>query len=113
MKTTFTVTHMQDNDIVRGHFQDRVEKMAKYVKRYKDDQVYLHATLDKNPHKNDEFHASLSLYLPLATLHCREKGEDYATALNEAFLAISRQITRHKDKMNREKRRTERRVPRP
>ncbi len=113
MKTSLAVTHMQDNDIIRGHFQERVEKLSKYVKRFREDLVYLHAALDKNPHKDDEFHASLSLYLPSVTLHCREKGADYGAAFNEAFLALVRQLNRHKDKLNREKRRTERRVSRP
>jgi ribosome-associated translation inhibitor RaiA len=51
--------------------------------------------------------------LPSVTLHCREKGEDYSTALNEAFLALTRQINKYKDKLVRERRRTERRAPRP
>jgi len=104
MKTTFTVSHFEENSVIRDHFQDRVMKLQKYLKRYKDELVFLHGTLDKNPHK-DEFYASLSLYLPSVTLHCRERGSDYALALNLAFLDIARQIEKHTDKLNREKRR--------
>ena len=78
--------------------------MGKYVKRFKDDLTYLHGALDKNPHK-DEFYASLSLYLPSIVLHCRERGIDYASALNTAFLDMTRQIEKHKEKLIREKRR--------
>ncbi len=104
MKTTFTVTHMEENAIIKDHFEDRVSKLDKYLKRFRADLVYLHGTLDKNPHK-EEFYASLSLYLPSATLHCRERAEDSVTAMNLAFLDLARQIEKHKDKLNREKRR--------
>ena len=104
MKTTFTVSHMQKNSIIRDHFEEKVSRLGKYLKRFKDDLVYLHGTLDKNPHK-EEFYATLSLYLPSATLHCRERREDYASAMNLAFLDMARQIEKHKNKLNREKRR--------
>ncbi|PIY82396.1 MAG: hypothetical protein COY78_06890 [Candidatus Omnitrophica bacterium CG_4_10_14_0_8_um_filter_44_12] len=105
MKTTFNVSHMEENSIIRDHFQDRAGKLQKYLKRYKDELVYLHGTLDKNPHKT-EFFATLSLYLPSATLHCRERAGVYALALNLAFLDIARQLEKHKDKLSREKRRS-------
>ena len=104
MKTTFTVTHLESNEIIAGHFNDRAQRLGKYLKRFKDDLIYLHGALDKNPHK-DEFYASLSLYLPSAVLHCRERGTDYASALNTAFLDMMRQIEKHKEKLIREKRR--------
>ncbi len=104
MKTTFNVSHIEENSIIRDHFQDRAMKLQKYLKRFKDELVYLHGTLDKNPHKV-EFYSSLSLYLPSVTLHCRERAGDYALALNLAFLDIARQIEKHTDKLIREKRR--------
>ena len=107
MKTTFTVSHLEANDIIRGHFQEKAERVSAYLKRFKDDLVYLHGALDKNPHKN-EFYASLSLYLPHVVLHCREAGEDFALAMNLAFSALARQIKKHKEKINTEKRRKSR-----
>jgi len=104
MKTTFTVTHLESNDIIKRHFDDKVQRLGKYLKRFKDDLIYLHGALDKNPHQ-DEFYASLSLYLPSVVLHCRERGTDYASALNTAFLDMARQIEKHKEKLIREKRR--------
>lgn len=104
MKTTFTVRHLENDDIIKGHFEDRAEKLEKHVKRFKDDLVYLHGTLEKNPHR-EEFYATLSLFLPTLALHAREKGLDYATAMNFAFADIVRQIEKHVDKLNREKRR--------
>jgi ribosomal subunit interface protein len=104
MKTILTVTHLETNDLIKGHFEERARRLGKYLKRFKDDLTYLHGALDKNPHK-DEFYASLSLYLPSVVLHCRERGTDYATAFNAAFLDMSRQIEKHKEKLIREKRR--------
>lgn len=106
MKTTFTVRHieMEEEKKAKDYFQDRVEKIGKYLIRFEDDLIYLHGDLDRNPHK-EEFYASLSLYLPAVALHCRERGEDSAAALNAAFLDMTRQIKKQKDKMSREKRR--------
>ena len=104
MKTTFAVSHVANNPEFEEHFQERVARLQKYVKRFRDELVYLHGTLDKNPHK-EEFYASLSLYLPSGTLHCRERGENFVSALNAAFLDLARQIEKHKDKLISEKRR--------
>lgn len=107
MKTTFSTRHIEaeSNDIIKGHFEDRAEKVKKYLKRFSDDLIYLHGTLERNPHK-DEFWATLSLFLPTIALHCRERGQDYSSALNLAFLDLTRQIEKHKDKLGREKRRS-------
>ena len=105
MKTTFTVRHLENDSTVKEYFKDRSAGLAKHVKRFKDDLVYLHGTLEKNPHR-EEFYATLSLFLPTMALHCREKGDDYAFALNLAFQDIIRQIEKHVDKLNREKRRS-------
>ncbi len=107
MKTTFTVRHLEKNSIVADHFEDGVAKLERHVKRFNEDLVYLHGTLEKNPHR-DEFYATLSLFLPTVALHCRERGEDFALALNFAFTDIIRQLEKHTDKLNTEKRRRER-----
>lgn len=109
MKTTFAVRHidMEEEAKLKEYFQDRVEKIKKYLVRFKDDLIYLHGDFDRNPHK-EEFYASLSLYLPAVALHCRERGEDSQAALNAAFLDLARQIKKQKDKMGREKRRSAR-----
>jgi ribosomal subunit interface protein len=107
MKTTFTVRHLENDSIIKDYFDDRAQKLEKYLKRYKDDLVYLHGTLEKNPHR-DEFYATLTVFFPTGALHCREKGTDFAAALNFAFLDIARQLEKHTDKLNREKRRKQR-----
>lgn len=104
MKTTFAIRHAEDESKIRAHFDDRVQKLEKYLVRFKDDLIYLHGDFDKNPHK-EEFYASLSLYLPAATMHCRERGEDFTAAINAAFLDLARQIRKHNEKLGREKRR--------
>ena len=104
MKTTLAFSHMEENSIIRDHYADRASRLQKYIKRFKDDLVYLHGSLDKNPHK-EEFYTSLSLYLPTATLHCREAAEDSMTAINKAFLGLIRQVEKHTDKLTKEKRR--------
>ncbi|HAJ57378.1 MAG TPA: hypothetical protein DCL35_06375 [Candidatus Omnitrophica bacterium] len=104
MKTTFTVRHVEKDSIIQDYFDDRAQKLQKHLKRFKDDLVYLHGMLEKNPHR-EEFYASLSLFLPTLALHCREKGEDFVTAMNASFQDIIRQLEKHVDKMNREKRR--------
>ncbi len=106
MKTTFAIRHaeMEQEDEIKACFQDRTKKLGKYLIRFKDDLIYLHGDFDKNPHK-EEFYASLSLYLPAAAMHCRERGEDFTAAINAAFLDLTRQIKKQKDKMGREKRR--------
>ena len=101
---TLAFSHMEDNSIIRDHFEERASKLQKYIKRFKDDLVHLHGSLDKNPHK-EEFYASLSLYLPTATLHCREAAEDSMSAVSRAFLGLIRQAEKHTDKLIREKRR--------
>lgn len=108
MKSSFTVNHLDDSPVFRQYFEQKAAKIGKYLKRFSDDLVYVHGVLDKNPHKNDEFFASVSLFLPTTTLHCRETGGDYSSAMNAAFLDISRQIEKHKAKLTREKRRKER-----
>lgn len=105
MKTTFSVSHLEDSPIFRECFEQKAAKVAKYLKRFSDDLIYLHGILDKNPHKKDEFYASVSLFLPSVALHCRERGSDFSSAINAAFLDLSRQIEKHKSKLTKEKRR--------
>lgn len=109
MKTILTVRHLENNSIIQGHFQERAEKLNQHLKRFKDDLVYLHGTLDKNPHK-EEFYATLSLFLPTTALHCMERGFDFVAAMNAAFLDMVRQVEKHTDKIVREKRRRSKRL---
>ena len=108
MKTTFSVNHLEDDPAFRECFEQKAAKVAKHLKRFSDDLIYLHGVLDKNPHKNDEFYASVSLFFPTVALHCRERGTDFSSAINAAFLDLGRQIEKHKAKLTREKRRRER-----
>jgi ribosomal subunit interface protein len=107
MQTTFTTKHFEDDTLVRGHFEEKAAKLKKHLSRFKDALVYLHGCVERNPHR-EECYATLSLYMPSCALHCRERGGDGLAALNAAFLDIARQIEKHKDKLNREKRRRER-----
>jgi ribosomal subunit interface protein len=107
MQTTFVVRHAEEEDRIKAYFDDRAQKIRKHLSRFRDDLVYLHGSLERNPHR-EEFHAALSLYLPSAALHCRERAEDYVTALNKVFLSLVRQIDKHKEKLSKEKRRKER-----
>lgn len=104
MKTTFTVRHMEKNSIVQDHFDDRVAMLSKHLKHFEDDLIYLHGTLEKNPHKG-EFYASLTLYLPSLSIHSRERAEDFGLALSFAFADVVRQLEKQMDKRVREKRR--------
>ncbi|MFH0876815.1 MAG: HPF/RaiA family ribosome-associated protein, partial [Candidatus Omnitrophota bacterium] len=107
MRTTLTLKHVEENDILKQHFDQRIDKVRQHLKRYSDDLTFLHGVIEKNPHK-DECFAALSLYLPTVVLHCREKGIDSLAAMNSSFLALTRQIEKHKAKLTREKRRKER-----
>lgn len=107
MNTTFTVRHLENNDIIKSHFEDRAAKLRQHLDRFKDDLIYLHGTLEKNPHK-DEFYATLSLFLPSVALHCREQSGDFGSALNAAFTDLVRQAEKHIDKLNQKQRRMER-----
>ncbi len=108
MNITFTMSHVEEDPAIKECFDQKAAKVAKHLKRFKDDLTSLHGVLDKNPHKKDEFFASLSLFLPSAAIHCRECGKDYCAAINAAFLDLARQIEKHKAKLTREKRRQER-----
>lgn len=105
MKMTLTVRNLPNSVDVKALFEERISRLEKHLKRFKDDLTFLHGVLEKNPHK-DEFFASISLYLPSIVLHCREKGRDYSGAMSEAILDIVRQLEKHKAKINREKRRS-------
>jgi ribosomal subunit interface protein len=105
MKTTLAFSHMEENSILKDHFTDRADRLQKYVKRFKEELVSLHGALDKNPHK-EEFYASLSLYLPTTTLHCREAAQDAIASITKAFLGLTRQVEKHTDKLTKEKRRS-------
>ncbi len=104
MKVTLAFSHMQEDPIIKDYYVERAQKLKNHMKRFKDELVYLHGSLDKNPHK-EEFYVSLSLYLPTMTLHCRETGFDYEAAMNGAFLGLIRQVEKHTDKLSKEKRR--------
>ena len=81
VKTTLVFSHMEESARARAAFNEKAGKIAKHLKRFGDDLVYLHAALDKNPHK-EEFHVSLTLYLPTTTAHARERAPEYAAAFN-------------------------------
>jgi ribosomal subunit interface protein len=103
MKAELTTHHMEDDSVIRDHFQERVERLKKYIMGFKDESIHLHGTLDKNPHK-EEFYASLSLYLPSVVLHCREQGLDCVSALNSAFSDMIKQVKKRKEKLGRQRR---------
>jgi ribosome-associated translation inhibitor RaiA len=99
---------MEESADVKARFEEKAAKFASHhLKRFKEDLALLHAALDKNPHK-EEYFASLTLYLPIATLHARESAFESVASLSQAFLDLTRQIEKHKDKLTREKRRRER-----
>jgi ribosome-associated translation inhibitor RaiA len=100
MKVTLAFSHMEENSIIKDYYVERAQKLKNHMKRFKDDLVYLHGALHK-----EEFYVSLSLYLPTVTLHCRDTGFDYESAMNGAFLGLIRQVEKHTDKLNTEKRR--------
>jgi ribosome-associated translation inhibitor RaiA len=87
MKITVAFSHMEDNSIIRDHFAERALKLQKYIGRFKDDLVYLHGSLDKNP------------------LHCRETAGDSMSAVSKAYLGLTRQVEKLTDKLTKEKRR--------
>ncbi len=104
MKITFAAKNVEELNLTKDYFEVKSQKLEKHLKRFKGDLVYLHGTLEKNPHR-EEFNVTLSLSLPTVVLHCSEKAANHDLAMNLALQDISRQIEKHIDKLNREKRR--------
>lgn len=104
MRIAFTSRCPDKDSHIRDCFYEKAEKIEQYLKRFKDELVHMHGAIEENPHK-EEFFATISLYLPTGVLYCRKSDDDYAGAINEAFLDLVRQLKKHKDKLNREKRR--------
>lgn len=105
MQVTLAVRHFNKNKEIEDYFDERVSRLRHHLSNFKDDLIFIHGNLDRNPHK-EEFYASVNVYLPSMTLHSRENAVDLLSAINLAFNAVIRQAEKFKAKLRKSYKRT-------
>ena len=101
MRTTLTLRHFKKNKIVQTHFDDQVDRLLGRLSNFKEEAVFIHATVDKNPHK-DHFSCSVTVHLPSMTLHAHDDQYDLFKAMNAAFSSLVRQAEKFKARLRKD-----------
>ena len=105
MQITLNARHLKKNKLIQDFFDERISKLRHHLSHFEDDTIFIHGNLEKNPHK-DKFYVSLSVHIPLTTLHARGYELDLFKAINTAFDSIIRQAEKIKAKRLSSHRRT-------
>lgn len=86
---------------IEAFFERKVKKIRKLTAHFSDELVQIQACLEKSP-KREEYHITLTLYLPNHTLHSKDKGENIIGSINSAFEDLQRQIEKLKSQLRKE-----------
>ncbi|MCD6539105.1 MAG: HPF/RaiA family ribosome-associated protein [Candidatus Omnitrophica bacterium] len=96
MRVDVSFKNMEKSEYLEDIISKDVEKIKKRIRMFKsEDPVHLSLHLEKNPHK-EQYSVAVNLYLPRKVLKAEEKYESVVLAINKSFLALIKQLDKHK-----------------
>ncbi len=98
MKIALSYKNLVKNGNLEEQFVKNIRKLERFLSSYQPDLVQLHATLEKNPHK-EEYYISLNLALPTGQLHATGEGSDTQVSTRRAFEELRTQLGKHIGKL--------------
>ncbi len=98
MKIALSYKNLVRNGSLEEQFAKHIKKLKRLLSSYDPDLVQLHATLEKNAHK-EEYYVSLNLALPTAQLHATGEGSDTRVSTRRAFEELRTQLGKHLGKL--------------
>jgi len=98
METNLSLRNIDKNKAINDFFEERVDKLTKHLAHFKDENIHIHANIDKNPHK-EEYYASMNVYVPSGTLHARSSSFDMFESMDEVVHSVIRQAEKFKAKL--------------
>jgi ribosome-associated translation inhibitor RaiA len=103
MKITYSHIEPGLHETIERETARYVAKLDRLLKRYPADSVWLHESLEKNPHQH-EYSFSLNLTIPTGTLHATGVGPDadVRASAKAAFAEIERQVKKHQEKLRKD-----------
>ncbi|MGO8931958.1 MAG: HPF/RaiA family ribosome-associated protein [Limisphaerales bacterium] len=76
---------------LQGKLEQKIAKLATYLKHFPSDAVHLQVTLQRHP-KRVRFTAALTLRLPSNVLESKKSGPDPLPAFDQAIKALLREV---------------------
>jgi ribosome-associated translation inhibitor RaiA len=98
MRIALSYKNLVKNGNLEEQFAKHISKLTRLLSSYQPDLVQLHATLEKNAHK-EEYYISLNLTLPAGQLHATGEGGDTQVSVRRAFEELQRQVSKHVAKL--------------
>jgi len=108
MRVDVSFKYLERSEFIDNVLENNLRKIERRVKIFKhDDPIHLSIHIEKNPNREQYFCHS-HIYLPFSkVLAAEERGDNSSVAINKAFAALSKQLTKEKHKWDR-RRRTQR-----
>jgi len=100
MRLDVTLKNVVGNKLFDETVAMNEEKVAKRLKRLKEELAHLSVHVERNPHK-EEFYCGLNLFLPSKVVHIQEKHHTLEGCVTESFSRLLIQIDKYKHKIER------------
>ena len=99
MRIEVSYKYLENSEFIQNILDNNFKKLDRKLKSYKrTDPIHISVHIEKNPHK-DQFFCRSHVYLPTSkVLIADEKGSNSSIAINKSFSAISRQLSKEKQK---------------
>jgi len=99
--------YLKKSDFINNVIEHNLKKIERRIKIFRQtDPIHISVHIEKNPHK-DQFFCRSHIYLPTSkVLVVDEKARDSSLAINKAFSALSRQLSKEKHKKHSHHRRS-------
>ena len=109
MRVDTSLKYMENSEFLDNILDGNLRKIERRVKIFKkNDPIHISVHIEKNPHKEQYFCRS-HVYLPSSrVLVADEKGTNASVAINKAFSALSKQLSKVKYRVEKNSRRTAR-----
>ena len=93
---------------IQNYFDERIYKLGHHLERFNDELIEVHATLERNVHRQDYSVVLWSKILSVV-LRAQERSRDPFLAMNTCFESFTRQTEKLKTKLRRKPKRMRRR----
>jgi ribosomal subunit interface protein len=101
LKWSLVSRQIRPHGQLRTKFQQKIQKLEKYLEHFPSDAVHLQVHLGRHARK-EWFTAALTLRLPSNVLHAEKSGADPIPAFDQAIKALLREISVLKSALRRE-----------
>lgn len=95
-------THVKPTHTVTNYIEKKMPNIARFFKKYQDDEVILDIHFDKIPER-DEYWTTMNLSVQSMVFHVEEKGHDAFVSIDATKKALISEIKTFKEKVSKYK----------